>query len=138
MEILEHLQMTEPQLTEHLQTLEWELLANVTRKDAARVSSLLAEAFREFGSSGRVYLKQDILVALQAEAPVSLSLKNFEMTLLAEGVALVTYQSQKDQGDIPPSIALRSSIWIQDGEAWRMIFLQGTKLAAAAASPVLS
>ena len=138
MEIPERLRVPEYELAEHLQTLEWELLANATRKNAARVSSLLAEAFREFGSSGLAYRKQDILVALQEEAPVSLSLMNFEMTLLAEGVALVTYQSQKDQGDAPPSIALRSSIWVQDGGDWRMIFHQGTKLAAAAASPMLS
>jgi hypothetical protein len=115
-------------IAEHLKTLELELLTNTTRKDAARVSSLLADAFREFGSSGRVYSKQDILAALQNEAPVSISLTNFEMMPLAEGVALVTYQSRKDQHTSEPTIALRSSIWTLDGENWRMIFHQGTKL----------
>jgi hypothetical protein len=115
-------------IAEHLRALELELLTNTTRKNAARVSSLLADTFREFGSSGRVYPKNDIIIALQEEAPVSISLMNFEMMLLSEGVALVTYQSQKDQQDAPPSTALRSSIWIQNGDDWRMIFHQGTKL----------
>jgi hypothetical protein len=40
---------------EHLKALESEPLTNTTRKNAARVASLLADIFREFGSSGRVY-----------------------------------------------------------------------------------
>jgi hypothetical protein len=116
----------------HLQTLELELLTNTTRKSAARVSSLLADDFREFGSSGRVYSKEDIVIALQEEAPVSISLTNFEMMPLAEGIALVTYQSRKDQYNAQPAIALRSSIWTLDGANWRMIFHQGTSLPSTA------
>ena len=115
-------------IAEHLRSLELELLTNATRKNAARISSLLTDTFREFGSSGRVYQKEDIIVTLQEEAPVSISLVNFEMVPLSKDAALVTYQSQKDQQDAPPSVALRSSIWIQDGGDWRMIFHQGTKL----------
>jgi hypothetical protein len=115
-------------IAEHLRSLELELLTSTTRKSAARVSSLLTDTFREFGSSGRVYQKEDIIVTLQEEAPVSISLINFEMVLLSKEVALVTYRSQKDQHDAPPSVALRSSIWIHDGDDWRMIFHQGTKL----------
>jgi hypothetical protein len=61
-------------IAEHLRALELELLTNTTRKNAARVSSLLADTLREFGSSGRVYPKNDIIIALQEEAPVSISL----------------------------------------------------------------
>jgi hypothetical protein len=118
-------------IAEHLKTLELDLLSNTTRKNAARVSSLLADGFREVGSSGRVYTKEDIVVTLQEEAPVSLSLVNFEMRLLAEGVALVTYRSSRDERGAPTSTALRSSIWIREGETWRMIFHQGTKLPSA-------
>jgi hypothetical protein len=109
-------------VAEHLKTLEQALLCNSTRRNAEQVSSLLAEQFREFGSSGRVYSKQEVM----------LSLVNFEMLLLLPDVALVTYQSLKEQDGIPPNMALRSSIWIRQGEAWRMIFHQGTKLPALA------
>jgi hypothetical protein len=119
-------------VAEHLKTLEQALLCNSTRRNAEQVSSLLAEQFREFGSSGRVYSKQEVIAALQEEAPVMLSLVNFEMLLLLPDVALVTYQSLKEQDGIPPNMALRSSIWIRQGEAWRMIFHQGTKLPALA------
>lgn len=116
------------ELGNHLKALEAELLTNTTRKNAERVSELLADAFREFGSSGCVYSKGDVIRTLQEEAPGSVSLSNFGVTLLSEGVALATYKSQKQQPDGPPGIALRSSIWIQDGDDWRIIFHQGTKL----------
>jgi hypothetical protein len=119
-------------LAEHLLALELELLTNATRKDPARLSELLTHDFREFGSSGRVFSKKEITLALQQELPVSLSIANFEMRLLADGVALVTYQSVKEQGDGPPATALRSSIWIRTASDWKMIFHQGTKIPPAA------
>ena len=48
-------------LAEHLKALELGLLSNTTRKNAARVSSVLADSFREFGSSGCVYTKADVV-----------------------------------------------------------------------------
>ena len=120
--------MNPSHLARHLQALEEELLSDATRKNSSRVAALLSEDFREFGSSGRVYSRQDILVALREEAPITLSLTSFELKLLAEGVALVTYQSKKNTADGPPTTALRSSLWVQQGESWRMIFHQGTKL----------
>lgn len=118
-------------LADELLALELELLTNATRKNAERVSSLLTDTFREFGSSGRVYSKADIVLALQDEAPVSISLTQFEAVLLGRGVAIVTYRSRKEQSDAAPIIALRSSIWVEDGDGWRMTFHQGTKLSSA-------
>ena len=115
-------------IANHLEALESEFLTNATRKNAERVGSLLAESFREFGSSGRVYSKDDIISTLQDEVPVFISLSDYEMTLLSAGVALVTFQSHKEQQNGPPIVPLRSSIWIQDNDCWRMIFHQGTKL----------
>ena len=115
-------------IAEHLQTLELELFTNTTRKNAERVSTLLADNFREFGSSGRVYSKEDIVLTLQQESPVSISAVDFNVMFLSEGVALVTYKSEKEQQDGPSVAALRSSIWIKNGDDWSMIFHQGTKL----------
>jgi hypothetical protein len=115
-------------LGEHLRALELELLESTTRKNAERVSDLLSDSFQEFGSSGRIYSKRDIILALQEETPISISLSDFEMKLLSDQVALVTYKSVKARQNALPSTALRSSIWLQDGDRWRMIFHQGTKL----------
>ena len=115
-------------LTEHLKALESELLTNTTRKNADRVASLLADSFREYGSSGRVYSKGEIISTLQEESAVSISLSDFAMLHLSEGVALVTYRSQKHHPDRHPSLALRSSIWTQNDGEWKMMFHQGTKL----------
>ena len=63
---------------EELQTLEEELLKSSTRKNAERVSSLLAEGFREFGSSGQSYTKAQVIAWLQSE---SLTAPRSESTL---------------------------------------------------------
>ena len=105
-----------------------ELLTNSTRKNRERVSVLLDDAFREFGSSRRVHTKQDLLLTLQEEAPVSISAVEFEVILLSEGVALVTYKSVKQLQGAPAESALRSSLWVRVDDRWSMIFHQGTKV----------
>ena len=52
---------SEANLEELLVKLERRLMDPVFRKDRARVSALLAEDFREFGSSGCVWSRDDIL-----------------------------------------------------------------------------
>jgi hypothetical protein len=115
-------------IDEHIQALELELLTSATRKNAERVSALLAEDFREFGSSGRVYSKKDIISTLQLETPFIISAVDVEISWLAEHVALVTYKSMKNAQAAQSDSALRSSIWVKNGEQWNMVFHQGTKL----------
>jgi hypothetical protein len=115
---------------EILRDLEQSLLDSTTRKNAEAVASLLTDDFQEFGSSGRIYCKAEIIAALQAETEIRLSMRNFEARLLSENIALVTYISIKVDQRSSPAEALRSSIWVlRDGE-WRMLFHQGTKLAS--------
>ena len=121
-------------LADHLKAQETSLLTSITRKNPEAISALLADNFQEFGSSGRVYSKQEIVAALQQESPVTLSLLNFKVTFLTPGVAHATYRSLKEEHSRPPTMALRSSIWVQEGDQWRMLFHQGTKITAAADS----
>ena len=116
-------------LSDHLKNLEIDLLSPVIRHSPESVSALLAEGFQEFGSSGRVYSRPEIIAALQQETPVTLTLHDFQMTALAPNAALVTYRSVKEQPGAPPSYALRSSIWIQEEDTWRILFHQGTSVA---------
>lgn len=87
-------------------------------------AQLLADSFVEFGSSGRVYTKAQIIAALQAESTVKISVSQFNVRLLAPHIALVTYRAQRHTE--PPVCSLRSSIWQQIEGKWQMVFHQGT------------
>lgn len=112
---------------EVLRELEEELFKSSTRKNAERVSSLLANGFREFGSSGQAYSKIQIITSLQSESPVHISMKDFQSELLSSETALVTYRALKQEPGGPITESLRSSIWIFQAGRWQMLFHQGTK-----------
>jgi len=61
-------------LAESLRYLEEKLLRPEVRRSAEAVAELLAEAFVEFGSSGRVYRREQIIEMLRQEPPVQRSL----------------------------------------------------------------
>jgi hypothetical protein len=113
-------------LAAHLRSLEEELLQPDTRSDPKLVASYLADDFREFGSSGRIFTKPEILPALAAESPRPLTLTDFACTELAPGVALVTYCSRATS-DTGSREALRSSVWVLRSGRWQVLFHQGTR-----------
>lgn len=109
--------------------LEETLLDKEVRRNPDRAGALLSDAFREFGSSGRVFSKAAILEALAAETPSenSLNMENFEAVAVGEGVVLVTYRSvRRDGRGVVQRRALRSSLWVLEGTSWRIRFHQGT------------
>jgi hypothetical protein len=103
------------------------LLQPEVRRAAAEVVALLAEGFIEFGSSGRVYCREQIIEALRRESPMQRSLTHFKTSVLAPGVVLVTYCAVRQRGSAAsPELSLRSSIWkLMDGR-WQIIIHQGT------------
>lgn len=119
--------MKEIGISETLRELEEQLLSNSVRTNPAAVSTLLAEEFREFGSSGRIFSKPEILHELQHESPAQISIQEFHVSLLSDKIALVTYRSIKRQPGSQPIESLRSSLWIFRDARWQMHFHQGTK-----------
>ncbi|SFQ12879.1 hypothetical protein SAMN03159489_02654 [Pseudomonas sp. NFPP07] len=117
------------QLPAQLLALESELHDPAVRADRRRLVQLLAEEFVEFGASGRVWNRAQIIEALLEEAPAQHSVSDFRVQLLATGVALVTYRCRTLIDRQAPQDSLRSSCWRQDGDAWRMVFHQGTRAA---------
>jgi len=106
-----------PTIEAQLRHLEELLLQPEVRSSPERVAALLADDFVEFGSSGRVFNKEQIIAALRGESPVKRSVSRFECVMLSDSVALVRYRLTR---------SLRSSIWrLSDGQ-WRMVFHQGT------------
>ena len=70
----ERTETLEPCVEEHIRQLEERLLQPEVRKSVAEVAMLLAPAFIEFGSSGRMFTKSQIIEALQCEEPARRSL----------------------------------------------------------------
>ena len=99
--------------------LERRLLDPATRLDRAALATLLHEDFTEFGASGRVYDREQIVDALIATDGSVATASNFEATRLGPDAVLLTYRT-----DAP---ALRSSVWLRDEDGtWRMLHHQGT------------
>lgn len=108
--------------------LEKELHSSLTRSNYARLNELLAEDFYEFGSSGNVWTKADILTRLPAEnktAP-AIESRDFSMRKIAADTFFVTYISFRTIEGKEERTALRSSLWKKNGSGWQMIFHQGT------------
>jgi hypothetical protein len=117
------------QLEQHLRELETSLHRQDVRADATRLAELIADDFYEFGVSGTIWTKPAVIDALRDEAFSRREISDFKLTLLAEGVALVTYRGHRFATEQRPAAdSLRSSIWKLHGDRWQMLFHQGTVL----------
>ena len=117
-------------LDQHLIDLETELLGAETRHNRARLEELLADDFREFGASGKIWDRPSVIAGLLSEpaAPASsLTATDFAVRHLSGDSALVTY-AVSSQGETGPRHTLRSSIWLRFGDRWQMVFHQGTAM----------
>ena len=114
-----------------LRRLEEELLKPEIRHSPDQVRYLLSDDFVEFGSSGGVFNKQQVIEALEQEGPpdptIRLSLVDFIARRLASDVILVTYRIIQEGGPgTRRESRLRSSIWKLIEGRWQMVFHQGT------------
>ena len=100
------------------------LLLDADLHGIERVAELLCEDFQEFGVSGRVFDKSEVLAALSDGPRVPLSASDFSVALLSPALALVTYRALR-RGQ-PPVASLRSSLWRHEAGRWRLRFHQGT------------
>jgi hypothetical protein len=102
--------------------LEQSLLRPEVRSAPETVARLLSDEFIEFGQSGRLYTKEQLLEALPGLATPSATISDFRIVLIATDVMLATYRC----GD-----TLRSSLWRREAGQWRLVFHQGTRTADA-------
>lgn len=107
--------------------LEERLLQPFVRKSAKEIADMLADDFIEFGSSGGIFNKQQIIDALQQESALQISLTDFSARILAADVVLVNYRAIRhgvaENWKVP---SLRSSIWKLIEGRWQIVFHQGT------------
>lgn len=115
------------QISHHLQKLEEQLLQPAIRKSASDLDLLLAEEFIEFGSSGHILNKHQIIKDLKMEPENHRTLIDFKVIQLAPDVVLVTYRAIQHKTPKQKSIvSLRSSIWKLIDNRWQLMFHQGT------------
>ena len=100
-----------------------------TRFDRRWLACHLHPDFVEFGRSGRVYRRDDLLSALEQSGLTTidcdLPLPDFRAVALARAVVLVTYDSHvRHDGRVQHGH--RTSLWLRDGKRWRMRLHQGT------------
>jgi hypothetical protein len=115
---------------DHLKELEERLLDPSIRRDPKQVAPLLADDFREFGSSGRVFDKAAILKDLQDEPtrPAYL-LSDFAIREISPTAVLITYKAtRRSPSGETIGQSWRSSLWVCLDGAWQIIFHQGTPI----------
>jgi hypothetical protein len=109
-------------VTQRLLELEQELLRPDVRGAPEKVSALLADGFVEFGSSGTIDDKPQVIAALQQETGRGpRTIADFSARQLGPDVCLVTHR-------VVESRTIRSSVWRRTDGQWRMEFHQGTKM----------
>lgn len=108
-------------LSQTLLQLEQRLLSQGTRCDREEISHLLADDFIEFGASGSIWNKAEVVELLPHEPYIDRTISEFTAKPLSADTALVTYRCHTVS-----SRSLRSSIWRQRDGRWQMVFHQGT------------
>jgi len=102
--------------------LERLLLEPATRSDLSKLETLLHDEFIEFGSSGKIYNKRDVLDSLPNETPKKLVIESINTKQLSDSCVLLTYKLISDY----KLHSTRSSIWVYNSCQWQLIFHQGT------------
>jgi len=117
-------------LAAHLQALERALHDPVVRGDVAQLAALLDDDFREIGSSGVCFDRAAALAEIPRErAQVEIVSSDYNCVLLVPTLAQVRYRSWYVIDGERQREVLRSSLWRRHGEAWRVVFHQGTPAA---------
>jgi ribonuclease HI len=106
---------------ELVEALERELLGPDVRGDIGRTGVLLHPEFMEIGSSGRVWTRDAMMMALEEDPGERTELEILGADRIGTGAVLLTYRSYARSGTV-----LRSSLWVLDNGRWRLRFHQGT------------
>jgi len=104
-----------------VEELERELLGPLVRGDIGRTAVLLHPDFVEIGSSGRMWTRDAMMMALEEDPGERTDIEVLSADRIGDASVLLTYRSFGRAGT-----TLRSSLWVLDGARWRLRFHQGT------------
>jgi ribonuclease HI len=102
-------------------SLERELLGPDVRGDLGQTGILLHPDFTEIGSSGRVWSREELMMALEDDPGETAEVEIISADRISSNTILLSYRSYGRTGS-----ALRSSIWLLDDGRWRLRFHQST------------
>ncbi len=112
-------------MLEFLLKLEMSLWIEETRNNKEFLDKILHIEFMEFGKSGKVFYKKDILEDTSTKINAVFPFDNLNVKNISENTYLITYVAKNKSNDKVIETN-RSSIWIGDSENIQMIFHQGT------------
>jgi hypothetical protein len=115
-------------LSEQIYQLEDRLLQPEIRRSKEEIAKLLVDDFVEFGSSGRIFDKIQVVEGLPHSPTVPMVIEDFQIKVLSSNVVLATYRvvrTNEPREEMKNS--LRSSIWKFIDKRWQMVFHQGTR-----------
>jgi hypothetical protein len=104
-------------LQDDIRELEDQLVTPAVRASPEALDRLVSDQFVEFGSSGRIYTKRDVIAQMLGAPNVTVGVTDFRVLAVSQDVALATYRTGG---------SLRSSVWRREGDYWRIVFHQGT------------
>jgi hypothetical protein len=105
-------------------------IAAAKKGDAEYFKRTLTDDYSQVGIDGQVHDRQEVLSELSSGG-VELTPYNLAAVDLGEGAAIVTYDlimrvpPSEDQGP-PPRYQHWSSVWVKQGDAWKLKFQQTT------------
>ena len=126
-------------LTEQIQRLELQLLQSDLNEHPELIDQLLAANFEEIDNRGQLHCRDDVVGWLMRKDPhLHWAFTHFRVKVLTEDLALAIYsvknpaRSDAQLTQAPGSI--RTSLWQRQGDDWKMIFHQATKITGAPAT----
>ena len=116
--------MQEKTDTDELRMLEESLWRPETRFDPTYMEATLHPDFIEFGRSGRMWSRDEIIEAPHEPFDAVLPLAALRVDRVGQDTVLVTYRSEMISPD--RLVANRSSVWVRRSGRWQLRFHQGT------------
>jgi len=106
------------ELKELIYKLETDLLKPEVRTSVEKLNELIADDFIEYGSSGLVYNKQNILERLPQGNSSTYRLSDFEFIILSENIVQTRFKTNRVNLDEAKTTSLRTSLWRKTNDKW--------------------
>jgi hypothetical protein len=119
--------MISKDLEAHLIRLEQEIVAAQQRRDFAAVEALLADDFREIGSSGRLFTKADAVCVISEVQILDCAFDHFQFLPIDDKCVIVMYVAtarRTQDGREHMQRAWRSSTWVKKAKPGKHSFIK--------------
>lgn len=109
---------------EQIFLLESSLLSYETRNSTEKLELIINDKFIEYGSSGKIWNKEEILKSLPKENKTDYKIADLELIFESENFFSIRYNLFENE----EISSLRTSTWEYIDGKWQIIFHQGTKI----------